>query len=88
MTKVVSFFPAKRAADNSNSDFSDFYLPAMLIQYLKSSVPDPFHFGTDPDLDPALVSDFQDATKKLIFLSNFFVYYGTFWKYIYIIPQK
>ncbi len=47
--------------------------------YAKTSVPDPEHFGTDPDLhrqtnpdsapDPALfVSDLQDTNKKLFFL--------------------
>ncbi len=39
----------------------------------------------DADSDPAIfVSDLQDVNKSLFFIS-FFAYYGTFWRYIYII---
>ncbi len=37
----------------------------------RPSVPDPWHFGVDPD--PAIfVIDFQEASEKLIFQHNFF----------------
>ena len=46
------------------------------------SVPDPWHFNVDSDLDPAIfVIDFQDANKKLIFLKKFsclLLFEGTF----------
>ncbi len=54
----------------------------------KNSVPDPWHFGVDPD--PAIfVTDLQDASKKLIFEHIFFcllLFEGT--RYIYIIFQR
>ncbi len=38
-----------------------------------SSVTDPWHFGVDPDPDPAIfVIDLQEANKKLICLIKFF----------------
>ncbi len=42
------------------------------IQYVRCSVPDPWHFGVDPDpdsdQDPAIfVIDLKDGNKKLIF---------------------
>jgi hypothetical protein len=38
-----------------------------------TSVADPWHFGVDPDPDPALsVIDFQEVNKKLIFYKSFF----------------
>ncbi len=40
------------------------------------SVADPLHFGTDPDLDPAIfVIDLQDANKKLILKKSLSAYY-------------
>ncbi len=64
----------------------------MATKYVASSVPDPWHFGTDPDpctwftdpdLDPALfVSDFQNDSKKYAFF--FFVLFITFCRYIYM----
>ncbi len=59
--------------------------------YLKSSVPDPWHFGVDPD--PRInASDngsgsfyLQDASKKLIFNTIFSAYYFLKVPYIYII---
>ncbi len=61
------------------------------ISILIISVPDPWHFGVDPDPrihasdywiririldpDPAIVIDLQDATKKLIFNTNFSAYF-------------
>ncbi len=47
------------------------------------SVPDPWHFGVDPDPDPAIfVIDLQDANKSLF---KKIVLLITFWRYIYII---
>ncbi len=35
---------------------------------IPSSVADPWHFGVDPDPDPAIfVIDLQDSSKKIIF---------------------
>ncbi len=47
------------------------------IKYINvKSVPEPQHFGTDQDPDPALfISDLQDANKKYFFSSSFFAYY-------------
>jgi hypothetical protein len=37
------------------------------IQHVRCNVPDPGHFGVDPDPDPAIFGiDLQDANKKLI----------------------
>ncbi len=65
------------------------------VPQTKSSVSDPWHFGVDPDPDSCLwlmdpdsdpdpaifVIDLQDASKKIIFLHNFFcllLFEGTF----------
>ncbi len=54
----------------------------------RNSVADPWHFGVDPDVDPAiLVIDLQEADKKLIFLKKFFCL--LFFKvHFYIIFQR
>jgi hypothetical protein len=52
---------------------------------LSKQGPDPWHFGVDPDPDPAIfVFDLQDANKKLIKK----ILISTFWRYIYIIFQR
>jgi hypothetical protein len=50
-----------------------------------TSVPDPWHFGVDPD--PSIfIIDLQDANRKRIFLKVFL--HSTFWRYFYIIFQR
>ncbi len=48
---------------------------------------DPCMWLLDPD--PAIfVTDLQDANKKLMWSKSFSAYYGTFWRYLYIIFQR
>ncbi len=93
--KMFRFFPTKRAADNSDPDSSDSYLPAVLIKISQKQLSGPCHFGTDPDphlwltdlepgpdLDPALfVIDLQDTNKNSFLFKNFLLF--TFRRYIY-----
>ncbi len=50
------------------------HMASVYKSMLMRSVPDPWHFGVDPD--PAIfVIDLQDASKKLIFNTIFSAYY-------------
>ena len=63
------------------------YFAAFYYSVVLRSVPDPWHFGVDPDQDLRLcVIDIQDASNKIIFNTIFSAYY--FWRYIYIIFQR
>ncbi len=59
---------------------------------ISSSVPDPWHFGVDPDPDPAIfVIDLQDSNKKTNFLTRFFclsLFESTFTAFSKIKSQK
>jgi hypothetical protein len=62
-----------------------------IIIYL-CSVADPWHFGVDPDPDPAIfIIDLQDANKKLIKKKKFFcilLFEGTFISFFIDLKSK
>ncbi len=59
-------------------------------RFVLISVPDPWHFGVDPD-PSVFIIDLQDANKKLIFFKTFFcivLFEGTFTSFSKIKSQK